>query len=204
MGTGLAIISGVTGYPFVAVKSKGNSDERAGMMRALGAEVVPVDQLPDSVSGQVSGGDLELVDREAQLIVAERGVFRADQFHRDGNWLEFYRTTGPEIWAASDGCIDGGVDFTGSAGTFAGVIKVLKERNSAIRCCVVEPVGAAPLAGQPVTRPEHPIQGGGNSVGDLPFLTGVYVGLSASRGVTKRCGSHANSRGRKGSSAVYR
>ncbi len=55
------------------------------MMRALGAEVMRVDQLVDSVPAQVSQGDLELIDRETQRIEAERGAFRADQFHRDGN-----------------------------------------------------------------------------------------------------------------------
>ncbi|MCR5891822.1 MULTISPECIES: hypothetical protein [Burkholderia] len=65
--------------------SKVNSEERARMMRMLGAEVMRVDQLADSVPGQVSQGDLELVDREAQRIEAERGAFRSDQFHRDGN-----------------------------------------------------------------------------------------------------------------------
>ena len=47
-GTGLAIVCGVKGYPFVAVMSRGNSMERARMMAALGAEVVLVDQLPGS------------------------------------------------------------------------------------------------------------------------------------------------------------
>ncbi|MGK0200035.1 MAG: cysteine synthase A, partial [Yoonia sp.] len=47
-GTGLAIVCGVRGYPFVAVMSRGQSTERARMMRALGAEVVLVDQLPES------------------------------------------------------------------------------------------------------------------------------------------------------------
>ncbi|MBY4710401.1 hypothetical protein [Burkholderia cepacia] len=65
--------------------SKVNSEERARLMRALGAEVMRVDQLVDSASGQVSQCDLELVVREARRIEAERGAFRSDQFHRDGN-----------------------------------------------------------------------------------------------------------------------
>ena len=69
-GTGLAIVCGVKGYRFVAVMSRGNSMERARMMRALGAEVVLVDQLPGSQPGQVSGGDLELVEQAAQRITA--------------------------------------------------------------------------------------------------------------------------------------
>jgi len=78
-GTGLAIVCGIKGYPFVAVMSKGNSRERARMMAALGAEVVLVDQLPDSPPGQVSGGDLALVEQETRRLVAERRAFRADQ-----------------------------------------------------------------------------------------------------------------------------
>ena len=50
-GTGLAIVCAVKGYPFVAVMSRGNSTERARMMRALSAEVVLVDQLPGSSAG---------------------------------------------------------------------------------------------------------------------------------------------------------
>ena len=68
MGTGLAIVCAIKGYPFVAVMSRGNSEERARMMRALGAEVVLVDQMPDSELGQVSGEDLALVEEAAKHI----------------------------------------------------------------------------------------------------------------------------------------
>lgn len=175
MGTGLAIVCAVKGYPFVAVMSRGNSEERARMMRALGAEVVLVDQLPHSVLGQVSGGDLELVRQEAERLTKERGAFRADQFHLEGSWLAHYKTTGPEIWEATSGAIDGFVDFVGSGGTYAGVARFLKEKNASIRCYIVEPEGAAALAGQQVTKPEHPIQGGGYAMRDLQFLHGAPV-----------------------------
>jgi cysteine synthase A len=175
MGTGLAIVCAIRGYPFVAVMSKGNSEERARMMRALGAEVILVEQSPGSIPGQVSGADLALVDRTAKAVTAERGAFRADQFNRDGNWLAHYRTTGPEIWEASRGAIDAFVDFIGSGGTYAGVAKALKERNRLIKCFVVEPEGAAAAAGEKVTRAEHPIQGGGYAMPDLAFLKDVPV-----------------------------
>lgn len=173
MGTGLAIVCGVKGYPFVAVMSKGNSEERARMMRALGAEVVLVDQLPGSVPGQVSGGDLALVDEKARDITAQRGAFRADQFARAGNPMAHYQTTGPEIWAQSGGALDGFVDFLGSGGTFAGTARFLKEQDAAIRCFALEPEGAAALAGNKVTHPDHPIQGGGYSMRDLAFMRDV-------------------------------
>jgi cysteine synthase A len=175
MGAGLAIVCAIKGYPFVAVMSKGNSPERARQMTALGAEVVLVDQLPNSVPGEVSGGDLAMVEEAAQRITAERGAFRADQFHRDGAWLAHYHTTGPEFWEQSGGAIDAFADFAGTGGTYAGVTRALKKRKPAIRCYLVEPEGAAVLAGEKVTRPNHPIQGGGYAMGDLDFLKEVPV-----------------------------
>jgi len=175
MGTGLAIVCGIKGYPFVAVMSKGNSKERARMMHALGAEVVLVEQLPTSSPGQVSGTDLALVERIAGEIATERKAFRADQFHHDGNWLAHYRTTGPEIWEATQGGIDGFADFLGSGGTYAGVTTALKERRPDVRCYVVEPEGAAVSAGQAVTSAEHPIQGGGYAIPHLHFLRDVPI-----------------------------
>jgi cysteine synthase len=174
-GTGLAIVCGVKGYPFVAVMSRGNSPERARMMIALGAEVVLVDQQPDSIPGQVSGADLDLVEATAQQITRERGAFRADQFQHPGSWLAHYRGTGQELWQQSDGTIDGFADFLGSGGTYAGVTKALKEHQPAVRCFIVEPSGAAVVAGQPLTNPHHPIQGGGYSMPDLTYLHDVPI-----------------------------
>ena len=175
MGTGLAIVCGLKGYPFVAVMSKGNSEERARMMRSLGAEVVLIDQLPTSSPGQVSGGDLDLVDKAAKKITKQRQAFRADQFYRDGNWQAHYDDTAPEIWEATNGDLDGFADFLGSGGTYNGIAKALKERDSDIQCFVVEPEGAAVAAGQTVTKPYHPIQGGGYIIPELKFLDKVPV-----------------------------
>jgi cysteine synthase A len=169
-GTGLAIVCAVKGYPFVAVMSKGNSIERARMMAALGAEVVLVDQLPESVPGQVSGGDLELVEREAQRLVRERNAFRADQFRLQGNTRAHYLHTGPEMLRQSGGTIQVFCDFVGTGGSFVGCAAALKEHDPSIQCYVVEPAGAAVLAGEAVTNPNHRIQGGGYSMPDLPLL----------------------------------
>ncbi len=175
MGTGLAIVCSIRGYPFIAVMSRGNSPERARMMRALGAEVVLVDQTPGSIPGQVSGEDLELVELEARRLTEKHGGYRVDQFRREGALLAHYRTTGPEIWSQADGHLDGFCDFLGSGGTYAGVTRFLKEKNEAIRCYAIEPEGAAAVSGDDVTSPDHPIQGGGYAIPDLVFLHDVPV-----------------------------
>ena len=174
-GTGLAIVCGIKGYPFVAVMSKGNSPERARMMRALGAEVVLVDQMPGSKPGQVSGKDLKRVEEETQRIVAERRAFRADQFRLAGNFRAHYLHTGPEILRQTGGAMDAFCDFVGTGGTFAGCAAAFKEHDPSILCFIVEPEGAAVLAGKAVTNPGHRIQGGGYSMAELPLLRTEHI-----------------------------
>jgi cysteine synthase len=169
MGTGLAIVCAVKGYPFVAVMSRGNSAERAHMMRALGAEVVLVDQAPGGVAGQVSGADLELVAARAEQITRERDAFCADQFVRAGNWRAHADATGPEILRQA-GRVDAFCDFVGSGGAFRGCSDAFRQANPAVRCYVVEPAGAAVLAGRVAVQPNHRIQGGGYAMRDLVFL----------------------------------
>jgi cysteine synthase A len=174
-GTGLAIVCGIKGYPFVAVMSKGNSPERARMMAALGAEVILVDQSRRSQPGKVSGEDLALVEEAAQEIVQARRAYRADQFHLAGNFRAHYLHTGPEILRQSAGTIDAFCDFAGSGGTFAGCAAAFKEHSPSIRCFVIEPEGAAALAGEPVLHPEHRIQGGGYSMPHLALLRPEHI-----------------------------
>lgn len=173
-GTGLAIVCAVKGHPFVAVMSKGNSSERARMMRALGAEVVLVDQAPGSPPNQVSGEDLALVEEETRRIVKERGAVRTDQFEMEGNPEAHYLHTGPEIFEQA-GRIDAFCDFVGSGGSFAGCARYFKERDPSILCFALEPDGAAVLAGERVANPSHRIQGGGYSRGELKFINRDHI-----------------------------
>ena len=145
------------------------------MIRALGAEVVLVDQLPGSIPGQVSGGDLELVERETQRIARERGAFRADQFRLVGNFRAHYLHTAPEFLRQTAGAIEVFCDFAGTGGSFAGCAAAFKAHNPAIQCYVVEPEGAAVLAGDAVTNPNHRIQGGGYAMRDLPLLKPEHI-----------------------------
>jgi cysteine synthase A len=187
-GTGLAIACAIKGYPFVAVMSKGNTEERARMMRALGAEVVLVEQAPGALLGQVSGESLALVEEETQRLTEELGAFRADQFRLDGNWRAHYLTTGKEIIEQTNGEFDVFCDFVGSGGSFAGVSKALREVINDVTCYIVEPESAAVLAGNLVTDQNHKIQGGGYSMAKLKFLEGVqvdgYIQVSDSDAIT--------------------
>ena len=169
-GTGLSIVCAVKGYPFVAVMSKGNSMERARMMKAFGAEVVLIDQLPESKLGQVSGGDLALVEEAAQRITRERNAFRADQFHLESSARGHYLHTVPEMLQQANGQIDVFCDFVGTGSSFGGCAAAFKEYNPNILCYIVEPADAAILAGKPVTNPNHRIQGGGYSMVELPLI----------------------------------
>jgi len=169
-GTGLSIVCAVKGYPFVAVMSRGNSMERARMMKALGAEVVLIDQLPESKPGQVSGGDLALVEEAAQRITKERNAFRADQFHLESSARGHYLHTVPEILQQANGEIDVFCDFVGTGSSFGGCATAFKEHNPDILCYVVEPADAAILAGKPIINPNHRIQGGGYSMAELPLI----------------------------------
>lgn len=174
-GTGLSIVCAVKGYPFVAVMSKGNSMERARMMKAFGAEVILVDQLPGSKHGQVSGGDLALVEEAAQRIVKERNAFRADQFHLPSSARAYSLRAVPEILKQADGRIDIFCDYVGTGSSFGGCASAFKEHDPNILCFAVEPAEAAVLAGKPVTNPNHRIQGGGYSMTDLSLIDKKHI-----------------------------
>lgn len=174
-GTGLAIVCAVLGHPFVAVMSEGNSQERARMMRALGAEVVLVPQAEGSEPGHVTGDDLALVEERARRLTLERDAFRADQFSRRSNRQAHEAHTGPEMWSQTGGDIDAFCDFVGTGGTYAGVASALKARRGDVKCYIVEPEESPVLAGGGVTSPHHRIQGGGYAMADLEMLRGVPV-----------------------------
>jgi len=174
MGTGLAIVCGVLGHPFVAVMSAGNSPERARMMRALGAEVVLVPQTAGATPGKVSGADLDLVEIEAQRLTRARGAFRADQFERDGN-RDAYHGAAAEILAQSGGAVTAFCDFVGTGGALAGCAEAFVAAGANVRCYAVEPEGGEAIGGGDTSRPDHPIQGGGYSRAKLTHLNSIKL-----------------------------
>ena len=132
--------------------------------------MILIDQLPESKPGQVSGGDLALVEAAAQRITKERNAFRADQFHLESSARGHYLHTVPEILRQANGEIDAFCDFVGTGSSFGGCAAAFKEYNPGILCYIVEPAEAAILAGKPLTNPNHRIQGGGYSMTELPLI----------------------------------
>ena len=165
MGAGLAVACAALGHPLLATMSAGNSPQRARMLEALGAEVVLVPQI-DGVPGQVTGADVIAAAEAAQRIAVERGGFYVNQFHAPECTKAHRETTGPEIWEQSGGRVDAWVAAVGTGATFLGVAAALRERNPSVLCVAVEPTGCQPLAGLPVTKPRHLVQG--TSYGSVP------------------------------------
>ena len=92
------------------------------------------------------------------------GAWRPDQFRNPSNAAAHEATTGPELWEQAGGrrgALWAFVAIVGTGGTFVGTARALKARDPGIRCLAVEPAGAQPLAGQPVTDPGHMLQGAG-------------------------------------------
>jgi cysteine synthase A len=113
------------------------------------------------VPGQVSGADLALVEARTVELPRTLGAFRPDQFTNPANVRAHALTTGPEIWAQSDGAVTHFCAIVGTGGTFLGVARALKGYDSAIRYLAVEPARAQPLAGRPIADPRHKLQGAG-------------------------------------------
>jgi cysteine synthase len=163
MGAGLALVCSAFGNPFTAVMSEGNSVERVRMLEGLGAKVVRVPQV-EGTPGQVTGRDIEAAALAAQSLATDIGAYYVDQFNNPGSTLAHEQNTGPEIWSQTEGDLNAFVAMVGSAGTFVGTSRYLKNKNNAVICGAVEPKGAAILAGQAVTDSKHVMQGAGYSI----------------------------------------
>jgi cysteine synthase A len=174
-GTGLAIVCQQMGHPFYAVMSAGNTRERAQMMRALGAEVVLVEQTPDSTPGQVNGCDMRLVKQRAAELVAEKEAFFVDQFENPANALVHEQVTSTELWEQCNGELDAIVAFVGSGGALGGLARGLRAHKPDLRAYVVEPAAATSLASGCCSDAGHTIQGGGYGREKLSLLSDVRI-----------------------------
>lgn len=165
MGAGLAVACAALGHPLVVTMSAGNSPARARMLEGLGAEVVLVAQV-DGAPGQVTGADVQAAADVAARIAAERGGFYVDQFNAVECIAAHEAGTGREILDQLGSAPDGWVAAVGTGCTFMGVARALKAVNPATVCAAVEPQGCEVLAGAPVLKARHVIQG--TSYGAVP------------------------------------
>ena len=161
-GTAVAMVCSARGHPFICVISKGNSVERVRMIKALGGQVVLVDQAPGAIKGKVSGEDMKLVEEVAERMAKETGAFYFNQFQNEDNATS-HEPAAREMWVQSEGKIQAFADFIGTGGTIMGYSRGLKYYNPAIRVYAVEPLGCAYYKGELVPGANHVIQGGGYS-----------------------------------------
>ena len=147
-GIGLAAICAARGYKAIIVMPDSMSAERINLMQAYGAQVV----LTPGAKGMA--GAIE----KANALAAEiPGSFIAGQFENPANAQAHYDTTGPEIWADTDGNVDILVCGVGTGGTITGTGRYLKAQNPDIRIVAVEPATSAVLSGQEAGT--HGLQG---------------------------------------------
>jgi cysteine synthase len=134
-GIGLAHICNAKGYKCLIIIPETQSQEKIDLLRTLGAEVRTVPAVPYK--------DPNNYVRLSGTIAAELdNAIWANQFDNLANRRAHYETTGPEIWAQTDGKLDAWVTATGTGGTYAGVAMFLKEKNPTIRCVVADPMGS--------------------------------------------------------------
>lgn len=147
-GIGLASVAAARGYRLIIVMPDTMSVERRRLMRAYGAELV----LSDGTKGMQGA-----IDKAGELARSIPNSLIAGQFVNPANPDAHYRTTGPEIFEDTDGCVDVFVAGVGTGGTITGVGRYLKEQRSTIRIVAVEPASSAVLSGG--TAGAHGLQG---------------------------------------------
>ena len=140
-GIGLALVGNARGYKTLIVIPETQSQEKKDMLRLAGAELREVPAVPYKDPGNY----VKVSGRLAEELKSSNpnGVIWANQFDNVANRMGHYRTTGPEIWAQTDGKVDGFVSAVGTGGTLSGVALALKERNKNVKIALADPEGAA-------------------------------------------------------------
>ncbi|MBX9774800.1 MAG: cysteine synthase A [Xanthobacteraceae bacterium] len=140
-GIGLALVASARGYRTVIVIPSTQSQEKKDALTLLGAELVQVPALPYSNPNNYQHIGRRLADELRKT--EKNGVLFADQWNNLDNRKAHYVSTGPEIWADTQGKVDAFICSIGTGGTIAGVSTFLREKNKDIVIGVADPKGAA-------------------------------------------------------------
>ena len=140
-GIGLAMVASALGYRTAIVIPRTQSQEKKDALRLMGAELIEVDAVPYSNPGNYVRYSGRLAEERA--LTEPNGAVWANQFDNLANRQAHYEGTGPEIWAQTDGKVDGFICAIGSGGTLGGVAMALKERNPKVSIGLADPLGSA-------------------------------------------------------------
>lgn len=140
-GIGIALVANALGYKSVIVIPETQSQEKKDMLRLVGAELIEVPAVPYKDDNNY----IKYSGRLAEKLASENaaGAIWANQFDNVANRQAHIDTTGPEIWAQTEGKVDGFTCAIGTGGTLAGTGLFLKSKNPNIRIAAADPMGAS-------------------------------------------------------------